>query len=95
MQGIERAIGTGINQVASRAVAAESGRTSWRMVGLDLFGRFSRSHSRAEAARLMEEALYNHDVAKDIANSFVGKRVDPATAKRLNTWLFTVGQERD
>jgi len=95
MQGIERAMGTGINQVASRAFAAESGRTSWRMVAIDLFGRFSRSHSRAEAARLMEEALYNPKVAKDIANSFASKRVDPATAKRLNTWLFTVGQERE
>jgi hypothetical protein len=88
-------MGTGINQVASRAFAAESGRTSWRMVAIDLFGRFSRSHSRAEATRLMEEALYNPKVAKDIANSFASKRVDPATAKRLNTWLFTVGQERE
>lgn len=35
------------------------------MVGMDLLGRYTRAHSRTEAARLMDEALCNPEVAKE------------------------------
>ena len=94
MQGVENALGTGMNQIGSRVFAAQSGRTSWRYVSLDLAGRFLRGFSQQESARLLEEALYNPDVARDLASVFYQKRTTPEVAKRLNTWLFTVG-ERD
>lgn len=95
LAGIEGAMGTGVNQLASRVFAVESGRTSWRYIATDLLGRYSRAHSRAEAERLMNEALYNPAIAKDLSEVFLAKRVPPATANRLNTWLFELGQEQD
>lgn len=92
LAGVESALGTGMNQIGSRIFAAQSGRTSWRYIGLDLAGRFLRGFSQQEAARLLEEALYNPDVARDLANVMHTKRTAPAVAKRLNTWLLTVGE---
>lgn len=43
----------------------------------------------------MEEALYNPDVAKDLATVLIEKRTPPAVARRLNAWLFIIGQEKE
>jgi hypothetical protein len=93
LAGIEGTLGTGVNQLASRVFAVESGRTSWRYIATDLIGRYTRAHSRAEAERLMNEALYNPEIAKDLAQVFVAKRAPGPVANRLNTWLFELGQE--
>ncbi len=80
-----------MNQIASRVFAAQSGRTSWRYIAADLLGRLWRGHSRAETERLMDEALFNPDVAADIADMLTVPATRTETAKRLNTWLFNVG----
>lgn len=95
LAGLEGTLGVGVNQIASRVFAVESGRTSWRYIATDLIGRYTRAHSRAEEERLMNEALYNPEIAKDLAQVFVAKREPKPVANRLNTWLFELGQEKD
>lgn len=88
---IERAIGMGVPQLASRIFAAESGRTSFRFVATDALGRFMRGRSQAESAALLREALYNPQVAKDMVDML---RLGPehrAIARRLNARLFNLG----
>jgi hypothetical protein len=43
----------------------------------------------------MNEALYNPAIARDLSEVFLAKRAPPATANRLNTWLFELGQDKD
>lgn len=91
LTGVEENLGSGVNQIGSRLFAAESGRTSWRYVGMDLLSRFMRSRTRRESARLIEEALYNGELAKDLADALRIKSERPAVARRLNSWLFAIG----
>ncbi len=43
----------------------------------------------------MNEALYNPEIAKDLAQVFVTKREPKPVANRLNAWLFELGQEKE
>ena len=95
LAGIESTLDVGVHQIASRVFAVERGRTSWRYIGTYLIGRYTRAHSRAEAERLMNDARYNPEIAKDLAQVFVAKREPKPVANRLNTWLFELGPEKD
>ena len=84
-----------LNQVGSFIFVAKSGRTFWRYIGVDLLARFMKGYSSTESARLLEEALYDPEVARDLATVFAGKRLPALVAKRLNTWLLAVGGGQD
>lgn len=91
LEAVERRLGSGINQISSRIFAAQSGRTSWRYIGIDMLSRFLRGNSRNEVAAILEGALYDPAVAKNIVDMIRLPDKRPLSAKRLNTWLFNVG----
>ena len=79
----------------SRAVLPSTSSTSWVQsvgrgpstvrahkpyISLDLAGRFQRGFSQQEWARLLEEALYSPDVARDLAARSIRR-------KPLQRWL--------
>lgn len=92
---VEKRLGTGMNQISSRIFAAQSGRTSWRYIALDLLSRFWRGHSQQETSSLLNEALYNPQVARDVAEMLTVPGTRRESAKRLNTWLLQIGGEDD
>lgn len=91
LAAIQKQIGMGVPQIASRVFAAESGRTSMRFVAADALGRFMRGRSQAETEALLKQALYDPQVARDLATLSRIKRVNPAIANRLNARLFNLG----
>lgn len=91
LQAMEDAIGMGVPQLGSRIFAVHSGRTSWRYVATDAFGRFWRGRSKAETDALLREALYDPQVAKDLSALVTKSRLGPQVQRRLNTRLFALG----
>lgn len=92
---LARQVGSGIPQIQSRIFAAESGRTSFRFVAGDMFARFIRGRSQIQSDALLREALYNPEVARDLSSMIGLTGTKPATANRLNAWLFNLGMNED
>jgi len=88
---IESRLHMGLPQIASRIFAVQSGRTSWRFILTEIGSRIFRGYSQEQAETLLHEALYNPEVAKDLAQGYLGRQPNPATVKRLNAWLLTLG----
>lgn len=84
-------LGSGVPQIQSRIFAAESGRTSFRFVAGDMFARFFRSQSQGASEALLNEALYNPQVAADLASMIDTSSLKPEAGRRLNAWLFNLG----
>lgn len=84
-------LGSGVPQIQSRIFAAESGRTSFRFVAGDMFARFFRSQSQQASEALLNEALYNPQVARDLAGMIDTSALKPEATSRLNAWLFNLG----
>jgi hypothetical protein len=88
---IEEQLGVGVPQISSRYFAAESGRVGYRYVAVDALSRFfNRVASRKQDA-LLHEALFDPNVARDLANLRRADDIAPAVARRLNGYLFTIG----
>lgn len=94
MAGIESQIGMGVPQAFSRLFAWQSGRIGWRFVGVDALARFLRNKEITTGRQLLYSALFNPEVAQDLASLTRFRTPPPQIAHRLNTWLFTVGMER-
>jgi len=88
---IEARLGTGINQLMSRVFAVQSGRVGAKSAGVDLLGRFMRGQSKTQMGELLNKAMYDPEIAKDLADyiKFPGTR--QIKAKRINSWLLTNG----
>ena len=76
----------------SRAFAVQSGRTSSRFVLSEMVGRFLHAASDREAKRILGEALYNPQVAKDLADMVRFPKSQPVR-NRMKKHLFTLGIE--
>lgn len=96
MGELEETIGTPMNSLASRAFAAESGRTSWRYVFFDLFGRAMRGYSARDADAIFRNALEDPAAAARLAG-LVRKRNQGIDVSKLlpqvKSWMFTVGTD--
>lgn len=88
LQDVQNALGMGVNQLASRIFAAESGRTSWRYITIDALGRFMRGRSQAETAALFNQALYDPRVARAMAQMTTAPNMKPAAQAKLRAWLW-------
>ena len=72
------------------SVPAPRGR-SWQASAIDPFARLMRARSVDRRAALYREALYNPELARDLAGlAFAGKGAE-TRAQRLDAWLFDVG----
>lgn len=91
MQAIEEQIGTGMPQLGTRIWAFWSRRVPQQYLITELTGRVIRGQSILENKRLMKEALYNPQVASDYAEVLLSRQIKPVVARRLNTWLMTIG----
>lgn len=91
LKNIQESIGMKIPQLASRGFAAQSGRSSWRYIGLDAFGRFFRARRQQVINHLMKEALYNPDVARDMATMAPIPNYPYQAMRKMNVWLFALG----
>ena len=56
-----------------------------------MFSRFIDARSKASSEALLREALYNPEVARDMASMIGLKQNKPDAVKRLNVWLFNIG----
>jgi hypothetical protein len=87
----ERFAGTSVSQMASRVFAAESGRVSYRYNAVDALARFANRLTKRQFNKVMAQALFDKDLAKDLANMQRVKEISPAQLRRMNGWLFTIG----
>jgi hypothetical protein len=95
LKAVQDAIGMGVNQLASRIFAAESGRTSWRYIGIDAMGRFLRGRSQAQTAALFNQALYDPRVARAMSDMLTKADMPPIASRKLNAWLWQAGLTPD
>lgn len=89
--GLTRMVGQGVPAIQSRILHAEAGRLSYRVVAADMFSRFMRGRMQMESEALLREALYNPEVAKSLGDMIDVTVPKPASARRLNVWLFNLG----
>ncbi len=92
LEGVERAIGQGLPQLSSRLFAARTGRVGRGYLAVDTFLRGIRGRAAVDADDLLREALYDSQVARDMAEAVRVGEVKPDVAKRLGARLFNLGQ---
>lgn len=73
LEVVEREIGQGMGQIGSRAFAVASGRIGRMWMAVDFASRFIRGRSLIETERLFQEALYDPEVARDLADMITHK----------------------
>jgi hypothetical protein len=83
--------GVKLTTLESRISAVRQGRTNWRTETIALMSRFMRGYSQDQSAALLQEALYDPQVARDLANTMRFRTLTPVIARRLNVRLFNLG----
>jgi len=93
LHDVESALGTGLNQLSSRIFAVKSGRTSSRFVTIDVLGRALRKFSKDQSRKVLEEALFNPELGRELAlyTSIKSNAQKTLVAKRLYTFLIGIG----
>lgn len=91
MAGFERATGFSIPSAEARAFAVAGGRVAPSFAVTTGFIRFFRSKQKAAQDALLQEALYDPDVARDLATLVNSQYMKPEVVRRLNTRLFILG----
>ena len=91
LSGLEDFMGMKIPQALTRGWALHSRRVPVYYTVSEAAVRFFRGRSMAQQEALMKEALYNPGIAKALSELVFAKGSKPPSAKRLNTWLATVG----
>ena len=88
---VEQAIGSGVPQISSRVFAAQSGRVGYRYMAVDGLSRFINRLTKNRQEALLQEALFNPELARDMYRLSRAVETVPALEKRMNGWLFTMG----
>lgn len=91
MAALEAELGIELRSLASRYANLKTMRLSPQYVGTDLFGRALRAQTALENDRLLREALFNPQIARNFADMVVIRRNAPQRLRRLRAALFTVG----
>ncbi|WOF74128.1 hypothetical protein QMT40_001775 [Parvibaculaceae bacterium PLY_AMNH_Bact1] len=91
LKNIGDALGQSPKQIASRAFAVRSGRTSARIEAIDVLGRFLQGRRRAVSEDLWRQALYDPQVAKDLAAVVHQGELSPVIEQRLRAYLLNAG----
>lgn len=77
---------------ANRIFQTQSRIVGARYAVADLFGRYFRNKSHREIDAILSESLYDVNLAGDLAAVSLKKApAGPATVKKLNAWLATLG----
>ena len=86
-------IGQGFPQIQSRVFAAESGRISYRFQFGEAMSRLFQARARIRMRALYNEALFNPEVAKELAQLSLTRDFSQGSRHRarLNAFLFTMG----
>lgn len=89
---LEGVLGTGLNQISSRVFAVNSGRTSARYALADIAGRAFRQMSGNQARKTLQAAIYDPQVAVDLANALeLGTLGKPSAVRRLYSFMLANG----
>jgi hypothetical protein len=92
LAAMEKTIGMGMPQIASRIYAGQrQGGPSTRFLVTEAFGRFMRATTVNQQERLMKDVLYNPETARDLATMAFARGPQPDKISRLNTRLFNLG----
>lgn len=91
MAAVENVLGTGLNQMSSRVFAVKSGRTSSRYALADIAGRAFRTMTANQARSTLQAAIYDPQVAIDLANALETGALSQPSAKRIYTFLLSNG----
>lgn len=87
---LERSIGQGIPQIGSRIFAFKSGRMQKGYLVLDTLMRGMRGRAQASAEDLFRVALYDPQVAREMAKAISADILSTKTAKRLQSRWFAL-----
>lgn len=85
--------GIGLPQAASRFYAFKSGRLNKAYLVTEQLGRIGRQYFSRHATNLIEEALYDPAVARDLSDFLYLADVRPHTVNRLNGYIFHLGEQ--
>jgi hypothetical protein len=91
LEKFEDVTGTGISQASSRLFAVQSGRLGKNWMAVDWSARLFNRLSKRRQAALWEEALFDIDVARDLAKTRHNLYVPLPVKRRLNGYLFNMG----
>lgn len=91
LAGVEESLGQGIPQLGSRVFAFKSGRMQKGYLALDTILRGIRGRDEIARQQILSEALYDPDVARELAGAIRAGRVTPERAKRLQARFFALG----
>ena len=91
MGRLTQRFGSGPLQISSRIFAAEQGRLSYRFAATDLFSRMIIASNRNEADALLKQALFDEDIARELARSTRIKKDNARARRRIGTYLFSLG----
>jgi hypothetical protein len=92
LEAAEKQLGMGTSQLGSRIFAVKSGRIGVNYMMTDIFGRFFKGQSAQSVERMLDEALYDPEVAKllvDGLKSPTSKRV----TNHMKKYMFNLGLE--
>jgi hypothetical protein len=88
---VESYLGTGLNQISSRVFAVKSGRTSSRYALADIAGRAFRTMTARQARDTLRDALYDPEIARDLANTIEMGTTSERALKRIYAFLISNG----
>lgn len=89
---IERFMNMKLPQLSSRLFAIRSGRTGPQWMATEIFSRMMYGFSEAEANKLMVSALYDADVARQLAQ-ITRQPPTPKQLSRLHAYLANAGEK--
>ena len=91
LANVEKMIGQGIPQLASRGFAFQTGRVQKGYLLVDTFMRGLRGRAQQSAEDLFREALYDPVVAKEFVNALETGQLTPRMEYRLHNRLVALG----
>lgn len=91
MEAIEKLVGMGVPQASTRWYAFMSGRLAKSYLMADITRAFLYNKGRINIQNIMKDALYDPQIAKEMASSFRGMTMTEPTAKRIGARMFALG----
>lgn len=91
LRAVENITGMKIPQFGTRLYALNSGRVAKEYIAMEAAISALRSTGRLQAEAIWKDALYDPDLARDLANAVIYKDFKKETAKKIGGRVFALG----
>jgi hypothetical protein len=91
LEQLEKAVGMGFPQAGTRLYALKTGRLAKSYLVFDMARSILYGRARVSMDKMMREALYDPDIAREFANSFNNHQFTEKTARRMGARMFALG----